>query len=104
VSLSQLQRPPPFQGARVIFGGTYWIWIWVAILALGIAGFISAVNWGRHTNWKNLDEILRGAGTILVSIGMILLLQDTLHIFASLLLFSALVMFVSAFVVGRKNE
>jgi hypothetical protein len=88
----------------VIFGGTYWIWIWVAILALGIAGFISAVNWGRHTNWKNLDEILRGGGTILVSVGMILLLQDTLHIFASLLLFSALVMFVSAFVVGRKNE
>jgi hypothetical protein len=35
---------------------------------------------------------------------MILLLEDTLHIFASLLLFSALVMFVSAFVVGRKNE
>jgi hypothetical protein len=35
---------------------------------------------------------------------MILLLQNTLQIFASLLLFSALVMFVSAFVIGRKNE
>ena len=88
----------------MIFGGTYWIWIWVAILALGIAGFIPALNWGRHTNWKNLDEILRGASTILVSVGMILLLQNTLQIFASLLLFSALVMFVSAFVIGRKNE
>jgi hypothetical protein len=88
----------------VIFGGTYWIWIWVAILALGIAGFIPAINWGRQTNWKNIDEILRGGGTILVSIGMILLLQNTLQIFASLLLFSALVMFVSAFVIGRKNE
>jgi len=88
----------------VIFGGTYWIWIWVAILALGIAGFIPALNWGRHTSWKNLDEVLRGAGTILVSVGMILLLQNTLQIFASLLLFSALVMFVSAFVIGRKHE
>lgn len=88
----------------MIFGGTYWIWIWVAILALGVAGFIPAVNWGRHTKWKNLDEILRGGGTILVSVGMILLLRNTFQLFASLLLFSALVMFVSAFVIGRKNS
>ena len=104
MSLSGLQRPSPNEGARVIFGGTYWIWIWVAILALGIAGFIPAVNWGRHTHWKNVDEILRGGGTILVSVGMILLLQHTAQLFASLLLFSALVMFVSAFVIGRKHE
>lgn len=88
----------------MIFGETYWIWIWVGILILGIAGFVPAVNWGRYTHWRNLDEILRGAGTILVSIGMILLLQRIFEIFASLLLFLSLVMFVSAFIVGRKPD
>ena len=88
----------------MIFGATYWIWIWVGILILGVAGFVPAVNWGRYTSWRNLDEILRGAGTILVSFGMIFLLQQIFQIFASLLLFLSLVMFVSAFIVGRKQD
>jgi protein-S-isoprenylcysteine O-methyltransferase Ste14 len=88
----------------VIFGRTYWVWIWVAILLLGIAGFVPAVNWGRYTHWKNVDEILRGGGTILVSIGMILLLTSTLPILGFLLLFVSLLLFVAAFIVGRKDE
>lgn len=88
----------------MIFGRTYWVWIWVAILLLGIAGFVPAVNWGRYTHWKNVDEILRGGGTILVSIGMILLLTSTLPILGFLLLFVSLLLFVAAFIVGRKDE
>lgn len=88
----------------MIFGRTYWVWIWVAILLLGIAGFVPAVNWGRYTHWKNVDEILRGGGTILVSIGMILLLISTLPILGFFLLFVSLLLFVAAFIVGRKDE
>ena len=88
----------------VILGRSYWVWIWVGILVLGLAGFVPAVNWGRYTRWKNLDEILRGGGTIVVSVGMILLLEQLLPIFATVLLVVALAMFVAAFVLGRKQQ
>lgn len=88
----------------MILGRTYWVWIWVSILCLGLAGFVPAVNWGRYTHWKNLDEILRGGGTILVSIGMILLLQEWVPILGTILLVIALGMFVAAFVLGRKQQ
>jgi predicted MFS family arabinose efflux permease len=88
----------------MIAGRDYWVWIWVGILVLGVAGFVPAVNWGRYTNWKNMDEILRGAGTIFVSVGMILLLLNQIPILGSLLLFFALIQFVAAFIVGRKSE
>jgi hypothetical protein len=88
----------------MIAGRHYWVWIWVGILVLGVAGFVPAVNWGRYTNWKNMDEILRGGGTIFVSVGMILLLLSLVPILGSLLLFFALIQFVVAFIVGRKSE
>jgi hypothetical protein len=88
----------------MIAGRDYWVWIWVGILVLGVAGFVPAVNWGRYTKWKNMDEILRGGGTIFVSVGMILLLLNRVPILGSLLLFFALIQFVAAFIVGRKPE
>ncbi len=90
--------------ASVILGRDYWIWIWVAILGLGLAGFVPAVNWGRYTKWKNLDEILRGGGTIVVSVGMILLLEQWVSILGTILLLVALGMFIAAFIQGRKKE
>jgi hypothetical protein len=88
----------------MIFGHQYWLWIWYGILVLGLLGFFPAVHWGRQTHWKNLDELLRGAGTIMVSLGMILLLRQVLEILAYLLLFAALGCFIGAFVLGRKVE
>ena len=88
----------------MIAGRDYWVWIWIGILVLGVAGFVPAVNWGRYTHWKNLDEILRGGGTIFVSVGMILLLSNQVPILGSLLLFLALIQFVAAFVIGRKPD
>jgi hypothetical protein len=87
-----------------IFGRSYWVYIWYGILALGVLGFIPAVQWGRTTHWKNLDEVLRGFGTISVSVGMILLLGTTLAIPGYLCLLMAVAAFVGAFAVGRKHE
>ena len=55
-------------------GYIIWVWIWAAILLLGLAGLVGAAVWGRRTNWRNLDEVLRGLGTVSVSSGMLLLL------------------------------
>ena len=82
--------------------GQYWIWIWYGILLLGVLGFIPAVQWGWQTHWKNSDEILRGFGTILVSVGMILLLETAWIPLAYGLLALALACFIAAFVVGRR--
>jgi len=58
----------------VIVGRRFWILIWYGILVLGILGLIASVHWGRRTHWKNVDEVLRAVGTILVSVGMLVLL------------------------------
>ncbi|MEP6572242.1 MAG: hypothetical protein ABJD11_06085 [Gemmatimonadota bacterium] len=88
----------------MIFGHQYWLWIWYGILLLGLLGFFPAVHWGRQTHWKNMDELLRATGTILVSLGMILLLRQFLELVAYVLLFLALGCFIGAFVLGRKME
>jgi hypothetical protein len=82
----------------------HWIWvaIWWGILLLGGVGLGSAVQWGRETHWRNLDEILRGAGTVAVSVGMLLLLYRRLPAFAIALLVVALVLFVAAFIAGKR--
>jgi predicted MFS family arabinose efflux permease len=77
-------------------GYTVWFWIWVVLLLLGLAGLVGAVAWGRRTHWRNLDEVLRGLGTVSVSTGMLLLLLSRLMVLAIFLLFLALALFVAA--------
>jgi hypothetical protein len=77
-------------------GYIVWVWIWVAILLLGLAGLIGAAVWGRSTHWRNLDEVLRGLGTVSVSGGMLLLLLGRLTVLAIFLLFVSLALFVAA--------
>jgi len=82
-------------------GRTFWIAIWYGILFLGVLGLWSSVYWGRQTHWKNVDELLRAAGTISVSSGMLLLLHRAMTGVGQLLLLLALICFVMAFVLGR---
>jgi len=77
-------------------GATVWIWIWVALLLLGAGGLAGALSWGLRTRWRNLDEVLRGLGTVSVSCGMLLLLLGWATVFAIFLLFISLAMFVGA--------
>lgn len=85
-------------------GRTLWSWIWMAILALGVLGFIPAIQWGRTTQWRNLDEVLRGAGTLSVSIGMLILLQTQMNSLGLGLLVLSLILFIAAFLVGKRVE
>jgi hypothetical protein len=86
----------------MIFGHNYWVWIWYGILALGVVGLVPAIHWGRQTHWKNLDEVARGVGTILVSVGMLGLLKEMPNVIAVPLLVLALAAFIFAFIWGRR--
>lgn len=86
----------------MIPGLRYWILIWYGILLLGVVGLGGALYWGRQTHWKNLDEVFRGVGTILVSVGMLLLLYQVQIGLGQLLLVLALACFVLAFIFGRR--
>jgi hypothetical protein len=86
----------------MIAGLRYWIIIWYGILLLGLAGLGGALFWGKRTQWKNLDEIFRGIGTILVSTGMLLLLYRRAVGLGQLLLVFALACFILAFILGRR--
>lgn len=88
----------------MIIGHRYWIGIWCGILLLGLLGFFPALHWGRQTRWRNLDELLRATGTILASVGMLLLLLELWIPLGYFLLFLALGAFVAAFALGRKPE
>jgi hypothetical protein len=88
----------------MIAGLRYWIIIWYGILLLGLAGLGGALFWGKRTQWKNLDEIFRGVGTITVSVGMLLLLYRTAIGLGQLLLILALACFILAFIFGRRIE
>jgi choline-glycine betaine transporter len=85
-------------------GRTVWSWVWVAILILGVLGFVPAIQWGRTTHWRNLDEVLRGAGTLSVSIGMLVLLQTQLNSLGLGLLVLSLVLFIAAFLAGKRTD
>jgi hypothetical protein len=85
-------------------GGDIWTWIWVGLLALGTLGFVPSLTWGRRTHWRNLDEVLRGAGTITVSVGMLLLLHLRWSVLATILLFISLALFTGAFLAGKRLD
>lgn len=87
----------------MIAGRGIWIAVWFGILLLGLAGLGGALFWGKRTQWKNLDEVFRGIGTIAVSVGMLLLLYRTLVVVGQLLLVVALACFVLAFIFGRRT-
>ncbi len=87
----------------MVAGLGFWIIIWIGILVLGLLGLAASIYWGRETRWKNLDELLRAIGTILVSSGMLLLLTRRATVLGQLLLVAALLCFTVAFVHGRKN-
>jgi hypothetical protein len=88
----------------MIIGKRYWIWIWYGILTLGAVGLIGAIHWGLKTRWRNLDEVLRGIGTVAVSLGMLLLLYGTGAGAGQTLLVAALIAFVLAFALGREHQ
>ncbi len=92
----------------MVAGRKYWIVIWYGILFLGLLGLWASVYWGRRTHWKNSEEVLRALGTILVSVGMLILLyQPALPIWETagqVLLVYALICFIGAFILGRRAE
>lgn len=88
----------------MIFGRRYWIWIWYGIFLLGVLGLIASVYWGRRTHFRNLEEIFRACGTILVSLGMVLLLRQMWTLLGQAMLVVALGCFVTAFVLGRRAD
>ena len=88
----------------MVAGRRYWILIWYGILSLGVLGLVASVYWARRTNWRNLDEFLRGIGTVLVSLGMLALLHNVGDVIGTALLIGAVGAFVAAFVVGRRVD
>jgi hypothetical protein len=88
----------------MVFGRQYWIWIWYGIFLLGVLGLIASVYWGRRTHFKNLEEIFRAVGTILVSLAMVLLLRGIWVPLGQVLLVIAIASFVAAFILGRRAE
>ncbi len=92
----------------MIAGRKYWIVIWYGILLLGLLGQWASIYWARRTRWQNLDEVLRAFGTVLVSVGMLILLyqpaESLWNTVAMVLLFDALLCFITAFVLGRRVD
>lgn len=85
----------------MVAGRRYWIAIWYGILFLGALGLWSSLYWGKQTHWKNLDELLRAIGTLMVSLGMLLLLNGVLPWLGQTFLLFSLISFAIAFVLGR---
>ena len=72
------------------------------MLILGLLGLVASIYWARRTHWRNLDEFLRAIGTVLVSLGMIVLLRGTGDVIGTSLMIGAVGAFIAAFVVGRQ--
>ncbi len=92
--------------SRVAFqlpGRWIWVWVWGALLVVGLLGLAGALQWGRETHWKNMDEILRGLGTVLVSVGMIFFLKGISQLGGIILIFLALACFVAAMLAGKRD-
>ena len=88
----------------MVAGRRLWNLIWYGILLLGVLGLVASIHWGRRTQWKNIDETIRAIGTVLVSVGMLLLLNGVGGVVGQLLLLAALISFVCAFILGRQNR
>jgi hypothetical protein len=88
----------------MVFGRQYWIWIWYGIFLLGVLGLIASIYWGKRTHFKNLDELFRAVGTILVSLGMVFLLREIWPLLGQILLVLALGCFLAAFILGRRAQ
>jgi hypothetical protein len=84
----------------VIPGRTLWIVLWYAILSLGFVGLLGAFFWGPGLRWRNLDELLRGLGTIVVSVGMLAVLYGAEPAVGQVLLLMAVGIFASAYALG----
>ncbi|HEY8062795.1 MAG TPA: hypothetical protein VID74_08355 [Gemmatimonadales bacterium] len=87
-----------------MIGKRYWIVIWWVILVIGVVGLVGAIHWSIKTHWRNLEEVLRGIGTVTVSVGMLLLLHGTGGGAGQTLLLAALIAFILAFAVGRDRK
>lgn len=85
-----------------VLGKNIWIIIWFGILALGVLGLVAAIHWGVRTHWSNREEILRGIGTVTVSVGFLLLLHGVGGGAGYTLMVAALIAFVLAFFYGRE--
>ncbi|MGH7560199.1 MAG: hypothetical protein ACRENB_04180 [Gemmatimonadales bacterium] len=86
----------------MIAGRRLWIVVWYGILLLGVLGLWASIYWGRQTRWKNIDELLRAVGTIVASMGMLLLLHGVGAAAGQAFLVVALLLFALAFIVGRR--
>ena len=86
----------------MVAGRRFWNLIWYGILLLGVLGLVPSLYWGRRTHWKNIDELIRACGTIMVSIGMLFLLNGIGGPIGQVLLLLALGCFITAFILGRK--
>lgn len=89
-------------GQTQILGLGFWIFAWYVILLVGTLGLLGAWAWGRRTGWRNRDEIVRGFGTIFLSLGMLLLLYGTALRLGASLVGLATGAFVVAFLQGSK--
>lgn len=87
----------------MLAGRSFWIVVWFGIMLLGLLGLGASIYWGRETDWSNVDELLRAAGTITVSSGMLLLLYGVATNLGQALLIVALFCFVGAIIFGRKD-
>lgn len=77
-------------------GLQFWVAVWYLILALGVMGLVGALPWGRREAWRGREEILRGVGTVAVSVGMLLLLHGISPRAAQALLAAAVASFLMA--------
>ena len=88
----------------MLAGRRFWIVIWSGIFLLGSLGIGPSLYWGRRTRWRNIDELLRAVGTVLVSAGMLLLLLGAGGLAGQVLLLVSVGCFVGAFVAGRRPQ
>lgn len=85
----------------MIAGRRYWILIWYGFLVIGLAGAVASAYWGRRSQVRNLDEVLRAVATVLLSVGMLLLLYEVAVLAGRVLLGVAVALFLGAFWAGR---
>lgn len=86
----------------VIPGLDFWIVCWYAILALGLIGLAGSLLWAPGLRWRNLDEILRGIGTVAVSLGMLVVLHWGMVALGEALLAGAVGIFAAAYNVSQR--